>query len=54
MIMQVHDELLFDVYPGEQAKLKKLVKTEMESVVKFKVPMLVKIHEGKNWVEASK
>ncbi|HYM10413.1 MAG TPA: DNA polymerase I, partial [Bryobacterales bacterium] len=49
MLLQVHDELLFEVPPGETEPLGKLVKTEMESVKKLDVPLLVEIGKGKNW-----
>ncbi len=52
LIAQVHDELLFDVYPGELEKLQQLVKTTMEGVVSFKVPLLVECGSGKNWLES--
>lgn len=51
MILQVHDELLFDGPKAEQAKLVKLVRQEMEGAVKFKVPMDVSIAAGPNWLE---
>jgi DNA polymerase-1 len=54
MILQVHDELLFDVVHDELEKLEPLVKKTMENVLKLKVPMLVECHRGKNWLEASK
>jgi DNA polymerase-1 len=54
MILQVHDELLFDVRADELAKLEPMVKHAMENVLKLKVPMLVECHHGKNWLEASK
>jgi len=52
MILQVHDELVFDVYKPELEQVKKLVKYEMENVVKLKVPLEVEIGTGKNWLEA--
>jgi DNA polymerase-1 len=54
MILQVHDELLFDVVHDELEKLEPLVKKTMENVLKLKVPMLVECHHGQNWLEASK
>jgi DNA polymerase-1 len=54
MILQVHDELLFDVVYDELEKLEPLVKKTMENVLKLKVPMLVECHHGQNWLEASK
>ncbi len=52
MIMQVHDELNFEVYLPELERVKKIVKTEMESAVSLKVPLLVEMGVGKNWLEA--
>jgi DNA polymerase-1 len=52
MIMQVHDELVFEVEENEIEELKKLVKSEMESAVKLKVPLKVDIGVGHNWMEA--
>lgn len=52
MIAQVHDELLFDVHPGELEQLTAIVRNSMESVIKLKVPLLVGISHGKNWLEA--
>jgi DNA polymerase I len=52
MMLQVHDELVFDVPLEEVETLKKLVKEEMENVVSLKVPLLVEVGVGKNWLEA--
>src|SRR5437773_6891954 len=49
MILQVHDELLFEAPAKEQAKLQKLVKEEMEGVYKLAVPIVVEIGVGSNW-----
>jgi DNA polymerase I len=49
MILQVHDELLFEAPAKEQAKLQKLVKEEMEGVYKLAVPIRVEIGVGPNW-----
>ncbi len=49
MILQVHDELLFEAAPGEQKPLEKLVKEEMEGVHKLAVPLVVEIGVGPNW-----
>lgn len=51
LIAQVHDELLFDVYPGEVEALQEIVKKSMESVINLKVPLLVGMGYGKNWLE---
>jgi DNA polymerase-1 len=52
MILQVHDELVFDAVPGEVERLKDLVKTRMESAIMLAVPLKVEIGTGKNWMEA--
>jgi DNA polymerase I len=49
MILQVHDELLFEAPAKERAKLEKLVKEEMEGVYKLAVPIVVEIGAGPNW-----
>jgi DNA polymerase-1 len=52
MILQVHDELIFDVDKNEIEKIKEIVKCEMENVLKLRVPLLVDIGIGNNWLEA--
>jgi DNA polymerase-1 len=52
MILQVHDELVFDVVPSEKMLLMDLVKKEMESVASLSVPLTVDCKTGKNWLEA--
>jgi DNA polymerase I len=52
MILQVHDELLFDVVKPELAKLTAMVKEEMEKALPLKVPVLVEAGSGNNWLEA--
>jgi DNA polymerase I len=49
MTLQVHDELLFDVVPGETEELEKLVKHEMEHVAEFSVPIVAEVGIGQNW-----
>lgn len=51
MILQVHDELVFEVPDEEVSTMKSLVKQTMESVMKLKVPVIVDIAVGKNWKE---
>jgi DNA polymerase-1 len=51
MIMQVHDELVFEI-PGEEVeKTLPLIQKEMETVMELSVPLKVTIHSGKNWAE---
>ncbi|MFT5512368.1 MAG: DNA polymerase-1 [Bacteroidia bacterium] len=52
MILQVHDELLFDVHRDELDRLKMLIKPLMEHAMPLKVPTLVEIGEGQTWLEA--
>ncbi len=52
MIMQVHDELVFEAADAELEELKKLVTREMESAAQLKVPLKVDLGVGHNWVEA--
>ncbi|MDT8317728.1 MAG: DNA polymerase I [bacterium] len=52
MIMQVHDELVFEIPEGELGLMKKLVAEEMEGVVELKAPLVVDIGIGANWAEA--
>ena len=52
MLLQVHDELVFDVHNSEKDQIKDIVKTTMESAVKLKVPLKIDLEFGKNWLEA--
>ena len=52
MIIQVHDELVFDVYKDELEKINELVTEIMDNVYKLKVPLKVTKEYGKNWYEA--
>jgi len=52
MIMQVHDELVFECPEHEKKSMENLVKQEMEQVVPMKVPILVHMDWGQNWSEA--
>jgi DNA polymerase-1 len=52
MILQVHDELVFDAHMDEIGDLKKIVIKEMENAVKLDVPIKVDIEAGENWLEA--
>ncbi len=51
MILQIHDELIFEVPDEEIEPIKKLVQDTMEGVLKLKVPLVVDIIVGKNWAE---
>ncbi len=52
MVLQVHDELVFDVVPGEEKRLAEVVKQEMERVTELSVPLIVECQYGENWLEA--
>jgi len=52
MIMQVHDELVFDVVKSEKDEMEKNIKKIMENVIKIDVPLTVEIGIGKTWLEA--
>ena len=52
MLLQVHDELVFDMHKSESEELKSLVKEKMEQAVTLKAPLTVDIGEGINWLEA--
>ena len=52
MVMQVHDELVFDVAPGEVETLSQIVKHEMESAIRLSIPLTAEVGIGSNWLEA--
>ena len=52
MIIQVHDELVFDVYKDEKEVVEQIVKEKMENVYKLNVPLKVDINIGTSWYEA--
>ena len=52
MILQVHDELIFDVPEDETERMKELIVTGMVNAMKLKVPLTVECSVGKNWYEA--
>jgi len=51
LLLQVHDELLFEAPPDELLPLARLVKEEMEGVVRLEVPLKVDLKQGNNWLE---
>ncbi len=51
MILQIHDELIFEVPDEEVAVFEKIVKEKMETVLKLNVPIEVHLAVGKNWAE---
>ncbi len=52
MILQVHDELIFDILDKEVEEIKDIVRYEMENALKLTVPLVVDIGTGNNWLEA--
>lgn len=52
MVLQVHDELLFDVYQPELEDIRNLVLEGMRSALPFRIPLEVGVGSGKNWLEA--
>ena len=52
MLLQVHDELVFDVYKPELSAMKALIKTEMENAHILSVPLDVELGMGENWLQA--
>jgi DNA polymerase I len=52
MLLQVHDELIFELPDGEQEAAKQLVKSQMEGVARLRVPLVVSVGVGNNWVDA--
>ena len=52
MILQVHDELNFSVYPEEKEQVERIVLEEMEKAIVMKVPLIADAGFGNNWLEA--
>ena len=52
MLLQVHDELVFDVHRSELDKIKPMIKHEMENAFSLNVPLIVEIGEGNDWLAA--
>lgn len=52
MLLQVHDELVFEVKETEKDRASKIIKETMENVHTFKIPLIVEVGSGKNWNEA--
>ena len=51
MLLQIHDELVFEVEKGQAEELAAMVRGKMEKVVELDVPLKVDIKTGKNWAE---
>jgi len=52
MLLQVHDELVFEAPPEEVEAVRAMVKSEMESVERLDVPLVVDVGVGDNWRDA--
>ena len=52
MLLQIHDELVFDVFKPELNMVMEIVRHQMENVFKLDVPLSVDINYGVNWLEA--
>ena len=52
MLLQVHDELVFEVPKGELEKVRELIRVEMETAVPLDLPLKVDIGTGDNWAVA--
>ncbi|MDR2930099.1 MAG: DNA polymerase I [Propionibacteriaceae bacterium] len=53
LLLQVHDELIFEVAPGEEERLKQMVQTEMSQAVELTVPLDVSVGVGATWAQAA-
>jgi DNA polymerase-1 len=52
LLLQVHDELVFEIHPDEWAALQPQIKATMESAIALSVPLVVDVNVGQNWMEA--
>ena len=52
LILQVHDEIVVDLIPSEREAVKKIVREQMEGAAELRIPLVVDIGVGKNWLEA--
>lgn len=52
MLIQVHDELVFDLYREEREHVVPMIREKMENAIKLDVPIVVDIGLGRNWLEA--
>ena len=51
LILQIHDELIVDCYPGEEEIVKQILQENMNDVVKISVPLKVEVSMGKSWFD---
>ena len=52
LILQVHDEIVVDLIPSEREAVEKIVREQMEGAAELRIPLVVDIGVGKNWLEA--
>ena len=52
MLLQVHDELVFDLYPPEENQIRPLIENKMKTAIELDVPIVVEMGIGENWLEA--
>ena len=52
LIVQVHDELLIEVYRPEAERVRVILEEEMQGAMQLKVPLIIDVHTGENWYEA--
>jgi DNA polymerase-1 len=52
MILQVHDELVFDMHLSEEEELKQILLKEMPGAIPLSVPVIIDMNTGTNWLEA--
>jgi DNA polymerase-1 len=52
MLLQVHDELVFDLWAPEEKEVRALVEEKMKTAIKLDVPIEVEMGVGENWLEA--
>ena len=52
MLLQVHDELVFDLYKAEEKQVLPVVEEQMKTAISMKVPIVVEMGTGKTWLEA--
>ena len=52
LIVQVHDELLMEVYRPEEEAVRRILEEEMTGAVALRVPLEIDVHTGENWYEA--
>ena len=52
MVLQIHDELVFDAVADEVTRLEQIAREEMETVISLSIPLTVECNHGNNWLEA--